>query len=226
MNKPPYIYKTIALLLIMVYTFVTQTTHVMAVGQLAINNASPTAVGKGLIPIPEIKEDSVDPPVVEEPRDYEEIIVEPKIPKHDAESQTGIINSYIQDICSEYSTKGHIIEPELVQSIVFHESRYKPSAKNGSCVGLTQISTYWHADRAEKLGITDFYDPYSNILLCVDFLSELFNDYDDPVLVLMLYNMKRSTAFAMYNQGRESEYARKVLAGAKQLKEGGVLQDG
>ena len=81
-----------------------------------------------------------------------------------------------------------------------------------------QISTYWHAERAAKLGITDFYDPYSNILLGVDFLSELTDQYKDPKLVLMLYNMKRSTAFELYKQGKVSKYATSVLNRASQLK--------
>ena len=92
------------------------------------------------------------------------------------------INGYIREICSQYN-----MEPEFVQGLVYQESRYDIYAKNQSCVGLMQINTYYHADRAKRLGITDFYDPYSNILLGVDYLSELSNRYKDPRMVLRVY---------------------------------------
>lgn len=125
------------------------------------------------------------------------------------------INSYIRNICNQYN-----VEPELVMSIVFHESRYRPEAKNGNCIGLMQVSTRWHSDRAARLGVKNFYDPYSNILLGVDYLSELLDKYKDPALVLMLYNMKHETAMKMYSDGKISNYARSVLAMAEEIKKG------
>lgn len=125
-----------------------------------------------------------------------------------------VIDGYIVDIC-----EGYDVEPSLVQSIVWHESRYLPDATNGDCVGLMQISTYWHTDRAKRLGVTDFYDPYSNILLGVDYLNELLIQYKDPILVLMLYNMKHDTAKSMYAQGHISEYASSVLARSDKIKQ-------
>lgn len=127
-----------------------------------------------------------------------------------------IINSYISEICILYPNVGQA----LIKSIVYHESRYNPLAKNGNCVGLMQVSTYWHRDRASRLGVTDFYDSYSNILLGVDYISELLNKYKDPVLVLMLYNMDHQTALKLSRGGVTSTYARSVLAKAEEYKKG------
>jgi soluble lytic murein transglycosylase-like protein len=127
-----------------------------------------------------------------------------------------IINSYVKNICSKYDN----VKPELVMSIIYHESRYDPRAKTGNCVGLMQVSSYWHADRATRLGASDFYDPYDNILIGVDYLSELFNTYKDPSLVLMLYNMNHEDAFKLYSEGKTSYYARSVLERAEKIKRG------
>lgn len=158
---------------------------------------------------------SKEPIVSFTPRPTKTPIKKPKITVEPttAPTQEDIINGYIKDICKEYE-----IEPELIQSIVWHESRYNPKVKNGKCLGLMQIHTLYHSDRAKKLGVKDFYDPYGNILLGVDYISELLNKYEDPKLVLMLYNMKHSTAFSLYKEGKTSKYAKSVLARAERLK--------
>jgi soluble lytic murein transglycosylase-like protein len=130
-------------------------------------------------------------------------------------SEREIINSYVKEIATQYN-----IEPELIMSVIQQESKYNPNAKNGTCLGLMQISKRWHAARARKLGITNFYDPYSNILLGVDYLSELFSKYKDTRLVLMLYNMGHQTAFQMYSNGQISTYAKTVIKRAEQYKKG------
>ena len=112
------------------------------------------------------------------------------------------------------------VEPELVMSVIYHESRFNRTAKTGSCLGLMQISTRWHKDRAKRLGVTDFYDTYSNILMGVDYLSELTNQHGDIKLVLMLYNMNHKTAFKLYKEGKTSKYARSVLSMAESYKKG------
>lgn len=82
---------------------------------------------------------------------------------------------------------------------------------NGTCFGLTQISTYWHSDRMERLGITDIYDPYSNLLCCADYISELYSIYNTTESVLMHYNMITSVADEMVANGQVSNYARTII---------------
>lgn len=96
------------------------------------------------------------------------------------------IEKYTEDIGEQYN-----ICPELIQAIIERESSYDPYAKNGNCLGLMQVSSRWHSDRMEKLGVSDLYDPYSNILVGTDYLAELFDEAiesgrgDDLYYVLM-----------------------------------------
>jgi soluble lytic murein transglycosylase-like protein len=126
-----------------------------------------------------------------------------------------MINDYTRDISAKYN-----MDPTLIMSVIQQESEYNPKAKNGNCLGLMQVSSYWHKNRAEKLGITDFYDPYSNILLGIDYLSELYSQYKDMRLVLMLYNMDHNTAISMFKNGQISSYAKTIIARAEQYKKG------
>lgn len=130
-------------------------------------------------------------------------------------SQRELIDSYILEISSKYH-----MDPFLIKSVIQQESEYNPKARNGKCLGLMQVSSRWHRDRADRLGVNDFYDPYGNILLGVDYLSELLEKYEDPRLVLMLYNMDHKTAFRMYKNGQISNYARTIIARAEQYRKG------
>lgn len=67
------------------------------------------------------------------------------------------------------------ILPEYVCAIMYHESRFDPTRTNSKTgvKGLCQISPKWHTKRAAKLGVTDLYDPWGNILVCYDILNEL-----------------------------------------------------
>ena len=127
-----------------------------------------------------------------------------------------LYDTYIYEICEDYE-----LDPDLVKAFVWHESRYDPTVINGNCIGLMQVSRTWHKDRAERLGVTDWFDPYSNILIGSDYLSELLTDYDDLELAVMLYSMKRRDAFYLDSQGRTSRLADRILDKYYELKEGG-----
>ena len=117
------------------------------------------------------------------------------------------INKYITDVCSLYPN----VDPTLIMSIIEQESRYKPNVENGKCIGLMQVSSYWNAPRIKKLGVTDLHDPHDNILVGVDYISELLTKHKDTSLVLMLYNMSWDSAFEMHAKGLTSNYAKSVL---------------
>lgn len=78
---------------------------------------------------------------------------------------------YINVISNQY----HLC-PEMVMAIIEHESSGQANASNGNCKGLMQIYEKYHIDRMKKLGVTDSYDPYSNILVGCDYLAELFSE--------------------------------------------------
>lgn len=121
------------------------------------------------------------------------------------------MEEYIDMLCEPL----HIC-PELVQAIIEKESRWNPGAVNGDCIGLMQISERWHRERMERLGVTDLFDPYDNILVGVDYMAELFERYEDPGMVLMVYNGD-SRAKDLQATGNLSEYAEWILTRSAEL---------
>ena len=119
--------------------------------------------------------------------------------------------AYIEVVCEQKD-----ICPELVQALIETESNWDPEARNGDCIGLMQISEYWHQDRMERLGVTDLTDPYDNILVGVDYLQELTCRYVDQAMVLMIYNGD-SRVWRFWETGEMSEYAAKILERAAEL---------
>lgn len=118
---------------------------------------------------------------------------------------------YIEIVCQE-----HNICPELVEAIIERESNWNPGAQNGDCIGLMQISEKWHRDRMQRLEVTDLADPYGNILVGVDYLTELFDKYEDVGMVLLVYNGS-SMANDYWNTGELSSYAEKILTRSAEL---------
>lgn len=101
--------------------------------------------------------------------------------------------------------------PELLQAVIFYESgndRYAVSA--GGDRGYMQVNPKWHGDRMARLGVTNLYDGYENIVTGADYLSELAGKYEDVGLALMKYNGD-SRADSLYEAGQLSEYAKRIL---------------
>ena len=132
-----------------------------------------------------------------------------------------IVASYVFDICKSYPN----VDPYIVLSVIYQESRFTPNVSSGNCVGLMQVSTYWHRDRAARLNVNDFLDPYSNILIGVDLLSELSEIANgDVYYTLMLYNQTMDSAKQMHLQGIISDYAKEVVNRADEYR-GGIFDE-
>lgn len=121
------------------------------------------------------------------------------------------LEEYIEAICEPRN-----ICPELIEATIERESRWNPNAVNDDCMGLMQISEHWHRERMERLGVTDLFDPYDNILVGVDYMAELFEKYEDPGMVLMVYNGD-SRAKDLQATGNLSEYAEWILTRSAEL---------
>ena len=119
--------------------------------------------------------------------------------------------SYCYEIGNQYN-----ICPELLMAVIEKESSGKSNATNGGCVGLMQVSERWHKDRMLRLGATDLYCERDNILVAADYLSELFQKYKEPSLVLDIYN-GNSNAMWNYENGVISDYAGYILNRASEL---------
>lgn len=103
------------------------------------------------------------------------------------------------------------LPPELLQAIAERESSLDILATNGKCCGLMQVSTKWHCDRMEKLGVENIYTPYDNIMVAADYLSELLQDNNNDLgLVLMIYN-GTSNAKKYSEKGELTLYAKGII---------------
>ena len=128
----------------------------------------------------------------------------------------------VKDVCADYN---NVIDPHLVMAVIQQESGYDSKATNGTHLGLMQVSTRWHKARAERLGVTDWYDPASNIRMGVDYLVEIQREVkkvygtNDISLVLMVYRLGYYDASKYYRSGVTHSYATSVLKIRDQLKE-------
>lgn len=148
-----------------------------------------------------------------------------------AETCRSLVDSYlaaeqergsIRGMCAEIGERYGIC-PELLEAIIERESGGNPKAMNGDCTGLMQVSARWHQDRMARLGVTDLFNPYGNILVATDYLRELFDQAvatergDDVYWALMSYSMRADTARRNWDAGKYSDYARSVAKRAAEL---------
>lgn len=118
----------------------------------------------------------------------------------------------IKEYC-EIIGKRYSICPEFLESIAYYESRFIPDVKNGNCWGLMQINVKVHADRIERLGFEEdeLLDPYKNLIVSADLLKELFEEYEDDAIVLMLYAGQEEAISRYEKYGCLTKYVRNVL---------------
>ena len=106
------------------------------------------------------------------------------------------------------------IAPEFLCAIAYFESRYK-NIKNpsGAYWGVMQIHPGSHRKRMERLGVTkdDLMDVSTNMRVAADYLHELFEEYEDPAIVLMKYNGDDTT------NKTTSSYANRILEYSAEL---------
>ncbi len=107
--------------------------------------------------------------------------------------------------------------PELIQAVCFKESSFRPDAVNGGCTGIMQVSERWHKERMDRLGVTDLKDVRGNMTVGVDYLAELFGEYEDAGAALMKYNGDSRLGKLIAGTGDLSGYADEVLALSAEL---------
>lgn len=101
------------------------------------------------------------------------------------------------------------IAPEFLEAVAWAESRFDPEAVNGGCVGLMQVSPYWHHDRMERLGVDEeeLYTVDGSMAVAADYFRELMDTGNDTYWVLMTYNGdSRAQSYLKLEDG-PSEYA-------------------
>lgn len=119
------------------------------------------------------------------------------------------LQKHIFELCEESE-----IDPAIVISMIKAESNFDSSAigDNGNSRGLMQIQSRWHEDRMDRLGCTDLLDPYQNITVGVDLLSELVAKGRGVEWALMAYNGGPKHANDNVKAGTVSKYVTKVMS--------------
>lgn len=118
--------------------------------------------------------------------------------------------SYVVEICNKYY---NMVDPYIVVALIDAETggTYDPNLESScNAVGLMQVIPKYHAKRAEKYGLYDIWDPYTNIIAGVDFLNDLYEDTGNWSDALYGYNHSRS-------------YVNYVLAKAESFRKDGIL---
>lgn len=125
------------------------------------------------------------------------------------------LQEHIFTTCEEYG-----IEPELIIGMIYKESTYNADVigDGGNSFGLMQIQPKWHKDRMSRLGCEDLLDPYQNVTVGVDLISELLDQRGSVEWALMAYNGGPSYANDMVKAGKVSEYVEIVLGKRDELK--------
>lgn len=127
---------------------------------------------------------------------------------------------YLWSICREAG-----VDYYMVLALIERESGYKYDATGdrGNSKGLMQVYESYHLERMEALGVTDLYNPYSNMTVAVNILKEIQDKYLDSSgahCVLMVYNMGEYGASKLWAEGVYStDYTRQILQRAQELRQ-------
>lgn len=118
----------------------------------------------------------------------------------------------IEELCIKYGAI-HNIEPELLEALIWKESRFIADVQGGACKGLMQVNPGCHSRRMAKVGATDLFNPEDNIATGSDYLKELIDEYKDIDIALMLYNGDKRAG-----SGYVSNYAKDIIKISRYLK--------
>lgn len=124
-----------------------------------------------------------------------------------------------QFITQEAIDKG--VAPALVMAIIQRESNFDPNliGDDGQSFGLMQIYASEHTARCIMLDAPNLLDPYKNVEVGIDILSQLMSYGKSLDWVLMAYNGGMTYAGQMESDGNVSNYAKAVKAVAERLAE-------
>ena len=125
------------------------------------------------------------------------------------------LQEFIFGVAEDYNLEG-----ELVLAVIGQETNYDADAvsEDGQCLGLMQVQKDCHEDRMDRLSAVDLLDPYDNVIVGIDVLSE-YIERGGLRWGLMAYNGGPDYANEMTKQGVISEYAESVIMLAELLKQ-------
>lgn len=113
--------------------------------------------------------------------------------------------NYLYDLCVEYGITQHYT---LLIAQIYHESTFRTNLiSSTNDYGLMQINACNHGWLRNKLGISDFLDPYENMRAGVYMMSSYLNKYGSVEKALVCYNLGEGGAKGVSS----TSYSRGVL---------------
>lgn len=119
------------------------------------------------------------------------------------------LQDYIRELC-----ESHNVPMELVIAMIHQESSFRSNIISVSNdYGLMQINTINHEWLQEELGVTDFLDPYQNVLCGIYIISGHLEKTDGDIeLALMRYNCGATGAKRLWDKGiYHTDYTQKIM---------------
>jgi soluble lytic murein transglycosylase-like protein len=116
---------------------------------------------------------------------------------------------YTQELCEEYN-----IDFKLVLAIISVKSGFRPNAYNekSKCCGLMQVKADNLSVLSEKLGVSNLFDSYENIMSGIYILRYALNFDNDLEHALIIYNNGLTGAKKLFYKGIHStECSRQIL---------------
>jgi soluble lytic murein transglycosylase-like protein len=107
------------------------------------------------------------------------------------------LQDYIRTLCNEKS-----VSMAVIIAMIDKESSFRAevvSATND--YGLMQINRCNHEWLSDTYGVTDFLDPYQNVLCGISILGDHLARYEDITKALMAYNMGATGAKNAWDSG-------------------------
>lgn len=142
--------------------------------------------------------------------------VETKVTLYDVPIDIELLD-HISGLSADYE-----IPVELVLAVIEVESNYKADAvSKAGARGLMQVIPESHYPRMYHLNCTDLFDPYQNVKVGMDFLSELIEKYNGNThQALTAYNHgEKGANDKFFSKGiYQSDYSRKVFETAEKIK--------
>lgn len=142
----------------------------------------------------------------EEP--IEIVATEPPIKFYDV-PLTESLQEYIMLLCEQEQ-----VPVPLILAMIEQESTFQSEVvSKTNDYGLMQINQCNHDWLSESYGITDFLDPYQNVLCGISLIGGYLSEYEDVTKALMCYNTGEYGANRLWDKGITStSYSRSVLA--------------
>lgn len=119
------------------------------------------------------------------------------------------LQDYIRGLCEKNE-----IPMSLVIAMIEVESSFRPNVvSKTNDYGLMQINEINHPRFQEEFGVTDFFDPFDNVLCGITMIAEHYHRYLTLDKALMAYNLGGAKARMFWDEGiYETNYSRKVKA--------------